>query len=43
MSGTELDDKVPWGTDTFGSVLLAPTAIYVQDIMLLCKSTNVKV
>jgi phosphoribosylformylglycinamidine cyclo-ligase len=35
VTGTTLQDKVPWGEKTFGEVLLVPTIIYVPTIVEL--------
>lgn len=44
VSGTQLSDKVPWSSATFGEVLLEPTVIYVKRIMkLLGRTDNVRV
>ena len=34
-SGTQLTDATPWGGGSFGEVLLAPTEIYVKDVVKL--------
>lgn len=43
MSGTSLSDAVPWGTGSFGQVLLAPTVIYVRAMLSLMDTVDVKV
>jgi phosphoribosylformylglycinamidine cyclo-ligase len=35
VSGTSLHDTVPWGSQSFGEVLLEPTVIYVKKVMEL--------
>jgi phosphoribosylformylglycinamidine cyclo-ligase len=35
VSGTSLHDRVPWGTASFGEVLLEPTVIYVKKVLEL--------
>lgn len=43
VSGTKLEEKVPWGDATFGQALLAPTIIYVSRVLSLRKKVDVKV
>ncbi len=43
VSGTDLNDQVPWGNGTFGEALLAPTIIYVQRLLSLLDVADVKV
>lgn len=43
VSGTGLNDQVPWGNGTFGEALLAPTIIYVQRLLSLVDVADVKV
>ncbi|CAL8460834.1 g365 [Coccomyxa elongata] len=42
VSGTGLNDQVPWGNGTFGEALLAPTIIYVQRLLSLLDVADVK-
>ncbi|GMH38502.1 hypothetical protein BSKO_06386 [Bryopsis sp. KO-2023] len=42
VNGVSLADKVPWGDESFGTVLLAPTVIYVPDIVSLHSEIGLK-
>ncbi|CAG9462762.1 unnamed protein product [Pedinophyceae sp. YPF-701] len=41
-AGVQLSDPAPWGGQTFGEALLAPTIIYVDDLLRLHDEVGVK-
>lgn len=42
VTGTSLSSPLPWGDGTFGSALLAPTRIYVNDVLRINKAVGLK-